>query len=181
MRISETTLSPLADIARLFLLLLMVCGFFQSRLCYGNDSTLGEVVDAFRMCGLDGVVYVPEKRIGEAKARGVATHKYLLKLGKLDERDGIVRFAVKDTYHGLQVLYLDVPQYASRDDNQLWRIYFDSSYKSVRSTLSRALAIRLPSKPTTTQDYDKGQRPAILIDLNSGKPFLTCNKTEMGD
>lgn len=142
---------------------------------------LEEVIMLFARCELDGVIYVAKEKQAEAKLAGIATNPYLLERKKLAEIGGVARFELDDTYAGLRAMYLDVPVYAPRDDNQVWRLYFDATYKNVSDKLGEAMSIRFRKQPTETEEYKRGEAPTLLMDLRNKRPFIACNKTEKGN
>ena len=143
--------------------------------------TAGEMEELFAgmgKCHLDKVVFVQAESIDKSD---IQTPEYIKKLRRITEVNGVARFAVQDNYFGLKAMYIDIPVMLPRDDNQVWRIFFDENYFDVKKQLREKLHTSFPEKPVATKKYLAGNAPTILIEKSTGRPYVTCRKTELGE
>jgi hypothetical protein len=152
--------------------------------CYTYPALAGDLEVLFGgmgKCNLDNVVVVSSYSTQKSKEEAAKATNYIQNLQKANEVAGVARFAVQDSYFGLKAIYIDLPVVSPRDDNQVWRIYFDEKFSDVRMRLRKHLGVSFPSSPGPTKQYLAGNRPALMFDKKTEKPFIACRKTELGD
>jgi hypothetical protein len=160
---------------------LALISFVSAALLISLPAISGEMEGLFMgmgKCNLDKVVVVQPEFLDKS---GIQTPEYIKKLRKITEVNGVARFAVQDSYFGLKAMYIDIPVVLPRDDNQVWRIFFNEKYSEVKAQLSKALRISFPEKPIATKQYLAGNTPAIMIEKSTGRPYVACRKTELGE
>lgn len=151
--------------------------------CFSSNAIaapgMQAVIDEFKQCKVDGSFHHNTSRRSGGTIHGKSLAGYIAPAVPVSEKSGVSRFRVYDNYMSLHVIWIDIPTYSGRDDNQVWRIFFFEDYQTVRDVLASELGMNFPSVPTSTTGYIRGEYPALFVDGN-GVVYLICRKTEMG-
>ncbi|MBP5997336.1 MAG: hypothetical protein KA535_05245 [Azonexus sp.] len=133
----------------------------------------------FVKCDLDEVVYfMDEKPRLDRSSHEI--DEVIRRLGVLSIDNGLVTLSIGERLYGQEIRKLTIPVFLPRDDNQIWRIFFDAADRKKVHELHRQFSNSRLADNAKDHGYIGGSKPMIKKS-NYGEFFIECNKTEMGD